>query len=379
MLDRMQALSAQVDSDGYDSNGWKSENGHRVYNPAHDRDNGRGLFTTPASSLGSPSTSGYSKAHTFHTLKDDETFTCDSVEVSGKCPIANVPNIYIAEHLWNLFIDLAAAVDTEWMVLLYGKQEEEGNYVLGQFYFPPQTVSPTSVDIPTGVVPKAGVIAALHSHVQMNAFFSGTDKDHSNWPVEIVLNARGNYEAICRHKLECGRYAKSESKVMLTDTMTKGKKVRLSAKLTVLASYVAALERAIVQGIRLERGNGAQPDDSPEPETEVARQAQRVGEVAEAVVGRPNWTMGQTGTVEQQGGYGTSGTRGHATTCTCPACTWGRTEHIPDDGSAAHDEPAATISKCPECGGIGLVDEFSQLGMGRRLQLSAISAMAGAI
>jgi hypothetical protein len=76
-------------------------------------------------------------------------------------------------------------------------------------YFPPQTASGSHVDVPADVQPRQGVIGAVHSHVAMNVFFSGTDLSHSNWDVEIVVNRRAEFKMMTRFKLGCGRWAKT--------------------------------------------------------------------------------------------------------------------------------------------------------------------------
>jgi len=159
-----------------------------------------------------------------HVTKDGETvFYCEeSKEITEKCPIMTVPRIYIPEAMWDIFCRLCKKISTEWIALLKGRfVEASGNekayYEVTGYYFPPQTASGAHVEVPTSFVPKPGTIGAIHSHVRMNAFFSATDKAHSNWPIEIVLNAYEKYEAICRHKLKCGEWAKSDCDVYLSE------------------------------------------------------------------------------------------------------------------------------------------------------------------
>lgn len=155
-------------------------------------------------------------------LKEDGVFHCEeSGEITAECPLKpKVPSVLIDSRVWNCLMDCTREYETEWIALLIGRLDKDSQgdpaYVIERFYFPPQTASGTHVDVPTGVKPKVGTIGAIHSHVGMGVFFSSTDKDHSNWPVEVVINRKEEYEAVSRHKLKCGEWAKSKTKVYLT-------------------------------------------------------------------------------------------------------------------------------------------------------------------
>lgn len=188
------------------------------------------------------------------TLKtgEDGVFHCaESDELTKECPIAKVPDIYFNNRQWDVLMHCTEEYDTEWIALLLGELTEiEGKpiYQIKDFYFPPQTASGTHVDVPIEVRPKAGTIGAIHSHVNMGVFFSGTDVAHSNWPVEIVINRKRDYKAVARHKLKCGEYAKNDAKVFVTGTILP-------------VAIKAALDLAFVQGTQIEaaslkRSNG---------------------------------------------------------------------------------------------------------------------------
>lgn len=136
----------------------------------------------------------------------------------GRCPDtveAAVPAIHTTLSLFRKWIDLTLVYDTEWIALLTGKQDEQtGVYTIEDMYFPPQTATPGSVDVAEEFTPRAGTVGAVHSHVNMAVFFSSVDLAHSNWPVEIVVNRYGEYKAAVRHKLGCGRYAKSLTRLL---------------------------------------------------------------------------------------------------------------------------------------------------------------------
>lgn len=177
-------------------------------------------------SIGFVTTERKKDNYTFHTssfgpIKEDGVFHCEeSGEVTEKCPLKpKVPKVWIPAPMWESFINATKAYDTEWIALLIGKLDKDSKgdigYLIEKYYFPPQVASGAHVEVPTGIKPKPGTIGAIHSHVNMGVFFSETDKRHSNWPVEIVINRKAEYKAIARHKLKCGEFAKSDTEVWL--------------------------------------------------------------------------------------------------------------------------------------------------------------------
>jgi len=179
--------------------------------------------------------------------KDEHVFVCaENKEITDKCPLnPKVPYVLVPVLMWQTFLKLAKDINTEWIALLKGKltvdDKNEPVYLIESYYHPPQTAGGAHVDIPTGVTPKAGTIGAIHSHVGMGVFFSGTDIAHSNWPVEIVINNRAEYKAVSRLKLKCGEYAKYDATVYTDGVMPKSKATE-------------ALELAFQQGSMLEQG-----------------------------------------------------------------------------------------------------------------------------
>lgn len=163
----------------------------------------------------------YTFQTSFNNSQEDGVFKCaDSGEVTEKCPLnPKVPRVYVPALMWETFIHATKAYDCEWIALLFGKlgknDKGDDSYIIEKFYFPPQVASGAHVEVPTGVRPRPGVIGAIHSHVGMGAFWSQTDKDHSNWPVEIVVNRKAECKALVRYKLKCGEWAKGDSEVWL--------------------------------------------------------------------------------------------------------------------------------------------------------------------
>lgn len=160
--------------------------------------------------------SGRTTQITFSGIEPEpqSTWTCASDEVN-ECPIASKPSVYIPFAMFRLWTEMAFRIDTEWMAYLTGEQTARGLEVR-EMYFPAQTVSGAHVDTVDALVEiKPGTIGKVHSHAQMGAFFSAQDEAHQNWPVELVINAKGEVVARQRVKLECGRWSRVDSKVLL--------------------------------------------------------------------------------------------------------------------------------------------------------------------
>lgn len=177
------------------------------------------------------------------TPKEDETvFRCDSEDVTAACPVGAAPGIYVNRRLFNAWIDLADDYNVEWLAYLHGGYNaEKGRFEITRMYFPPQTANGGHVDVADDYETEPGTIGAVHSHVKMGVFFSAEDLRHSNWPVEIVVNARGDVKAMVRYKLGCGAWAKHESKVWLTGDNAP-------------PPYTTALNKAFLEGAELEKG-----------------------------------------------------------------------------------------------------------------------------
>lgn len=142
------------------------------------------------------------------------SFTCPS-DLTG-CPIAVKPKVKIPYHLFRKWIWLAEQFDTEWIAYLYGQEVpgEPGTIEITDHYFPKQRATPAHCEAEDNEV-LPGTIAAVHSHVGMQVFFSQEDQAHFNWPIELVINRRGEIKANGRSKLECGRFHRGEAEVVI--------------------------------------------------------------------------------------------------------------------------------------------------------------------
>ena len=152
--------------------------------------------------------------------KVNDTWTCSVAETKG-CPIVGKPEVRMPVEMYRAWTELAQDFDTEWMAYLQGTFDAAtGKGEIVGMYFPPQSASGAHVEMPDEsfrVLP--GTIGAVHSHVKMQAFFSGTDEAHANWPVEIVINAKGESAMRARVKLECGRFSRVDGTIMLVGTL----------------------------------------------------------------------------------------------------------------------------------------------------------------
>jgi len=171
---------------------------------------------------------------------DKDSFKIVSQDLTdGNCPIAKIPKVYVAARLWNEWISLADDYNTEWLAYLIGayvKDDKGPRYEVRKMYFPPQVAHASHVEVDddfSSYLPNT--IGAIHSHVQMGVFFSGEDLAHSNWPVEIVVNGKGEYKVMIRHELECGRGMKSYSEILTVGDNSDSK-------------YVNSLNRAFEMG-----------------------------------------------------------------------------------------------------------------------------------
>lgn len=148
-------------------------------------------------------------------IKHDDTFRC-TPDVKG-CPIATAAKVYIPLQMFNKWVFLANQLSTEWIAYLkgYEKENDPGKFVITDMYFPKQKGNATHCDAEDGEI-QEGTIAAVHSHVSMNAFFSSEDVAHFNHAIELVVNSRGEIKAIGRTKLECGRYHRGDADIVFT-------------------------------------------------------------------------------------------------------------------------------------------------------------------
>jgi hypothetical protein len=146
--------------------------------------------------------------------KVPDLFSCPS-DLSG-CPVATPAVVDIPLAMFNRWIFLARQMPTEWLAYLKGREVEPNHYLIEDMYFPKQRVTGTHCEAEDGEI-QEGVIATVHSHVAMKAFFSQEDTMHMNHQIEMVINRDGEIQANGRIKLECGRFHRGPAKVRFVD------------------------------------------------------------------------------------------------------------------------------------------------------------------
>lgn len=142
--------------------------------------------------------------------KETFEFECEHVT---ECSRAKPRRCSIPASLWFDLLTLAQRDKDEWLCYLIGEETEDGISV-SDVAFPSQVRGVANVEV-TGGAPEH-CVGKLHSHNTMKAFFSSTDRQHFNWPLEVVINARGEYEAVCRVKLPCGELMHTAARILVT-------------------------------------------------------------------------------------------------------------------------------------------------------------------
>jgi hypothetical protein len=152
----------------------------------------------------------FTRTHTNLPLGND-TFTCPP-DLTG-CPIARKTSVLVPLEMYYQWVFFAKQISTEWIAYLTGEEKDEFTIKITGMYFPKQKANGAHVEAEDGEIIN-GTIAAVHSHVGMEAFFSHEDKDHFNHRVEMVVNNRGDIKANSRTKLECGRFHRGDADVL---------------------------------------------------------------------------------------------------------------------------------------------------------------------
>ncbi len=136
----------------------------------------------------------------------------------------DAPNVCVPWDLYQKWIFMAHKLNVEWIAYLTGKLETatdtaDAAYVLDSngMYFPEQMATGATVEAET-CTEKDGTIAAVHSHVDMSASFSGVDYQHFSHPVELVVNRSGKVSCVVRVQLDCLRYSRVKANVELIGT-----------------------------------------------------------------------------------------------------------------------------------------------------------------
>jgi proteasome lid subunit RPN8/RPN11 len=113
----------------------------------------------------------------------------DMPDDCNECPESKLDVIQIPEGIWNDILDLYKLYLPKEFAIYLIMEETSTGYRINDYVLPKQTVSGASVDI-NEEPPKAEIIGHFHSHATMDAFFSGQDRRHFNWPVHIVMGSK---------------------------------------------------------------------------------------------------------------------------------------------------------------------------------------------
>lgn len=140
------------------------------------------------------------------------------VSSNEKCPHINdniETDIAMPYDLWQKIIGLTRELSTEWLGYLGASRLQNGQWKVINITVPKQKVTGAHVQ-PTETIHSEGVI---HSHVNMGAFFSGTDDNYlnENHEFSIVINKRAEIKAVIRHKLPCGSMTLIDAHVVIDE------------------------------------------------------------------------------------------------------------------------------------------------------------------
>lgn len=161
-----------------------------------------------------PKDTTYSYVNTYHNKDSKWDITDDCIAKDCSFKHAGTKQIIVDSQVWDKIMNLTRAIDTEWMGYLTCEVTDT-TYKVIDIHVPKQEVTGASAnDIENASVTYDGVV---HSHVNMAAFFSGTDSSfiNVNHNFSIVVNKRGEYKAIQRIKLPCEMSIISECDVMI--------------------------------------------------------------------------------------------------------------------------------------------------------------------
>lgn len=158
---------------------------------------------------------GNKQPHLLEAKDEGPTVLTSDCDIKG-CPIVQAPRVHFPLTLFNRCLFLCKAVSTEWMAYLRG-EEKDGVYIIGEeLLFPKQLVHAAHVQAADDAEIPEGTFAAIHSHVNFSASFSGEDDQHFNHQVEFVMNRSSELNAVARVKLECGRFQRVPCDITLT-------------------------------------------------------------------------------------------------------------------------------------------------------------------
>ena len=155
--------------------------------------------------------------------KDDVWVSENEDIVDNTCPeLSKVIPVHISEKLLGKIAYLLSEFPTsEWLGLLKGRKEN-GEIYVDDMVVPKQRNTSAHTEINDEVMSEiaAGkygeIFGWIHSHNNMNVFFSGEDTETAKkFDVSIVVNNKFEMVAVVRKKLPCGREGLMKGEISL--------------------------------------------------------------------------------------------------------------------------------------------------------------------
>ena len=132
--------------------------------------------------------------------------------------------ILITDPVNKVIKSLCSKVKVEWQLLLIGEGDQEG-IIITDYYVPKQEVTGSTVKnldcIDAEAVKNMGIVATLHSHANMNVFFSSVDDESTNnsfIKTHLVVNNKFEFVACNRVDLPCGMVKFNSADVLLEES-----------------------------------------------------------------------------------------------------------------------------------------------------------------
>ena len=127
--------------------------------------------------------------------------------------------IIIEEHIHKVIREVCEQIEDEWQMFLTGVTNG-GETRINGYIIPQQEVTAASVTsneiVDQDYVDKYRIVANLHSHANMQTFFSATDEIANAFiPINIVTNNKNDWIATIHTELPCGMTGQQEIEVTI--------------------------------------------------------------------------------------------------------------------------------------------------------------------
>lgn len=147
-------------------------------------------------------------------------------DVASKCSYIETlpePEIVIPLSVYKVIRHLCETIKTEWQMLLTGEVSDDGKTVtIDGYYVTDQEVTAATVAcqecLSKDELTELRAVATIHSHSNMNVFFSTTDVEHTNLGLlkyHIVVNNDDDYTAVYVSSTPCGMKSSRSAQVVI--------------------------------------------------------------------------------------------------------------------------------------------------------------------